>query len=324
MKKKVSLFLDSGAFSAWSKNIEINLQDYIDYIKKVEHIVEVYATLDVIGNPEKTYENQLEMERQGLNPIITLHKGEDMKWLKLYLDRYDYIALGGIAGGVTAVDIETHLNKCWEIICDTPDRKPRCKVHGFGLTSLRLITRYPWYSVDSTSWVMTSRFGSVYVPRMKNGKYVYVPFTEDGKYIPNLSSWKVCVSERSPSNKEADKHITSFTEMERRMILKYLDYKGFKLGKSEFKEVGKGYELKEGESWFGKEELNTKENIQGNEWKGKKSRTVEIIIEPGLCNDYKLRDELNIIYFSDLQEAFPEEPWSWTSQATPRMSMGLK
>ena len=36
MKNKVSLFLDSGAFSAWSKNTTIDIEDYISFIKENE------------------------------------------------------------------------------------------------------------------------------------------------------------------------------------------------------------------------------------------------------------------------------------------------
>jgi hypothetical protein len=39
------------------------------------------------------------------------------------------------------------------------------------------------------------------------------------------------------------------------------------------------------------------------------SNFVETIIVPGLSNDYKQRDELNIIYFLDLEKSLPEWPW---------------
>ena len=34
MGEKISLFLDSGAFSAFTKGVEINIYDYIDFIKR--------------------------------------------------------------------------------------------------------------------------------------------------------------------------------------------------------------------------------------------------------------------------------------------------
>ena len=49
--KKVELFLDSGAFSAWSQKIEINIQDYISFIKEHEDVIDIYANLDELGMP---------------------------------------------------------------------------------------------------------------------------------------------------------------------------------------------------------------------------------------------------------------------------------
>ena len=34
MKKPIDLFLDSGAFSAFTQDVEINLKDYIAFIKE--------------------------------------------------------------------------------------------------------------------------------------------------------------------------------------------------------------------------------------------------------------------------------------------------
>jgi hypothetical protein len=37
---------------------------------------------------------------------------------------------------------------------------PIIKVHGFGMTTFELMARYPWYSVDSSSWLMGGRNGT--------------------------------------------------------------------------------------------------------------------------------------------------------------------
>ena len=56
--KKINLFLDSGAYSAWSKGVTIDIDEYISFIKKNIKYITVYANLDVIGDPEATYRNQ--------------------------------------------------------------------------------------------------------------------------------------------------------------------------------------------------------------------------------------------------------------------------
>jgi len=299
MKNKISLFLDSGAFSAWSKKVRIDIQDYISFIKEHEQYLDIYANLDAIGNAKQTLENQKIMEKAGLNPLPCFHYGEDIKYFQYYLDKYSYIALGGMVPIMTK-DLAKWLDPLFSNYIPT-----EIKIHGFGLTSLKLLLRYPWYSVDSTSWVMTSRMGSVYVPRYKQGKWIY---DED--------SWKVTVSNKSPSQKEATKHFNTFSPKQQEVILQYFHDKGYKLGKSELKKVDENYKLKEGERWFGKQDADGQRGIHGMKdgrvtfgWS--KDKVVEIVIESGLSNDYKQRDELNIIYFLDLEKSMPEWPWAF-------------
>lgn len=264
MEKKVSLFLDSGAFSAWSKGVKIDIDEYINFIKAHEKYLEVYAVLDEIGDPVKTLENQNYMEKKGLKPLPCFHYGEDTKYLKDYIKKYDYIALGGMVPISTTQLIQWLDLLFTEHICDEKG-VPKVKVHGFGLTSIPLLIRYPWYSVDSTSWVLTGRFGGVFVPRKKNGKYVY-----------NEIPWKIDVSNRSSKIKDAGQHISTFSPAEQKIIYHYFEEKGTGIGKSSFNDAGE-----------------------------------ETIIESGLSNDYKKRDELNIMYFLDLEKNLPTWPWAF-------------
>jgi len=288
--KKVELFLDSGAFSAWTQNIKINVDDYISFIKEHEDVIDVYANLDVIDSPKKTWENQMIMERAGLNPLPVYHTPfESPKWLQRYLNQgYDYIALGGMAGGIISKkQIIKQLDFVFSNLLCNEKGIPLVKVHGFGLTALDIMLRYPWYSVDSTSWVITGRMGSVYIPRYKEGKWIY-----------DENSWKIAVSNRSPNAKEAGKHIETLSPTEKRIALNYIHDKGYRLGKSEFKKVDQTHKLQDNERWAEKKP---------------KSKTVkrelEIIIESGISNKYQLRDEMNIIYFLDLEKSMPEWPW---------------
>lgn len=304
--KKVKLFLDSGAFSAWSKKVEINIEDYIAHIKKFDKYIDHYAVLDAIGDPVKTLENQNIMEKAGLHPVPCFHYGEDIKYLKYYLDNYDYIALGGMVPVSTENLIEWLDYLFADFICDK-DGMPKVKVHGFGMTVLNLMLRYPWWSVDSTSWVLTGRFGAVMIPRRKGGKYNYME-----------NSLKINVSNRSPSSKEEGQHYETFSAAEKAIIFDYFKDKGFEIGESSYRhEDPKTYKLQEGERWYGKELADVQRDyvemgmgymaIHG--WT--EDGIVEKIVVPGLCNDYKQRDELNIIYFLDLEEQIPKWPWAF-------------
>lgn len=287
-KKRVELFLDSGAFSAFTQHKVIDIQEYIKFIKEHESLLEVYANLDVIGDAEATWKNQMIMEKAGLHPLPVYHYGEDEKWLKRILDKgYDYISLGGMVP-ISTGDLIHWLDYIFKTyICDE-EGMPKVKVHGFGLTSLRLMLRYCWFSVDSTSWVVTGRMGSIYIPRYRDGKWIY---DED--------SWKINVSNRSPNKAEAGKHITTMSVMEKKILLNYITDKGYKLGTSEYKKVKPDYELKENERFT--DTLKDKNP----------EREVEIIVEAGVSNRYQLRDELNIIYFLDLEASMPVYPWAF-------------
>lgn len=275
-----SYFLDSGAFSAWSQGVEIDLQKYIKFIHENKHIFDIYACLDVIGDPKKTWENQLEMERQGLQPIITFHVGEDYSWLKKYARKYSFLALGGIAKGHSIREVQKHLDKCWSILTDEKGF-PENKVHGFGLTSIKLMRRYPWYSVDSTSWATVSRMGAIIIPRRKKGEWLYDEF-----------SWIVGVTARSPYKEVRAKHYSNLSPKLKEIFLLYLEEKGYSLGKATFINVDEGHKLKQGEeNWYDK------------------GKVVERIIDRGVSNDHRLRNEINILYFQDLAETMPEWPW---------------
>jgi hypothetical protein len=288
---KIKFFLDSGAYSAWSQKTEINIHDYIKFVKEYQHLIDAYANLDVIGSAEGTWENQMIMEKEGLSPIPTYHYGEDIKWLKKYLSLdYDYISLGGMVP-ISTSDLVPWLDVLFsEYLCDESGM-PKVRVHGFGLTSSELIARYPWYSVDSTSWVIVGRMGSIHIPAKRKGKWDY------------SKAWKVAVSDQNPGKKEAGKHITTLTPTEREIMLEYIHEKGYKLGESTYRHVDQDYELEANERW-----------ADNKPKKKDEMRLVETIVEAGVSNKYQLRDEMNIIYFIDLQTSLPEWPWAFDSK----------
>lgn len=282
----VDLFLDSGAYSAATQGVEINLEEYAEFVKKYQKYISVFANLDVIGDAEASYQNQLKLEALGLNPMPVFHHNEPWEYLDLYIEKYDYIGLGGTARA-GAVIRDRFLDECWTRICDKKTGIPKVKVHGFGLTSIRHMIRYPWYSVDSTSWVLTGRFGFIFVPRRKNNKWVY-----------DEASFKIGVSTRSPSMKEKGQHFTTMSPTYQKVILEYIEEKGFVIGSSEYKREGQDYVLAENESWHEKKPKDPN-----------KTRMVEIVVEAGLSNTSIERDKLNIIYFQDLEKTRPEWPW---------------
>lgn len=91
-----NLFLDSGAYSAFSRGEKIDIDEYIKFIQKYQNNIKIYAGLDVIGNYIETRKNLEYMESKGLKPLPTFHFGSPLSELERMIDKYDYIALGGL------------------------------------------------------------------------------------------------------------------------------------------------------------------------------------------------------------------------------------
>lgn len=194
------VFLDSGAFSAFSLGVDVDLPAYCRWIQANSDIIRcdgpdlMASVLDGIGDPLKTYQNQLAMEQLGVRPLPCFHYGEDERYLEFYLANYDYITIGGMVP-VSTPQLFYWLDRIWSKYLTDGSGRPRIKVHGFGLTSVDLMTRYPWYSVDSSSWVQIGAHGNIIM---------------DGKTM--------AVSSQSPSRKNANQHIDSMAPIMRDAI----------------------------------------------------------------------------------------------------------
>lgn len=273
------LFLDSGAFSINGTGSVIDIRDYIDFIKVNRENIDIYANLDVIDNPEETLYNQRIMEEAGLNPLPCFHMGEDWKYLHYYVDKYDYIALGGIAR-VKGEKLVKWLDECFAII----NMKRGIKVHGYGITEVEVLWRYKWESVDSTSWFQAAGNGYVFIPQPKHGKYDY-----------RVQPWSIKVSnDMQVKGQTKNNHWDNLSTERRSYCLKYIQDKNYKLGESTFKLVENHYECL-------KDEVNAGlPRKDGKKW-------VEVIIETGISNDYRHRLELNAIFFMHLEKALNEQ-----------------
>lgn len=279
------LFLDSGAFSAYENNTPIDIQKYIDFIKEHEKEVEVYANLDSIGSAEETWKNQRTMEAAGLNPLPVYHLNEDPKYLCMCME-YPYFAVGGLASA-KGKSLQPFLETVFEKICTKKsDYYPTHKVHGFGIATPQIISMFPWYSVDSSSWVQYGRYGIILIPKIKYGRIRY-----------DLAPYTIAISSRSKAVKDI-KHFKNLAPMEQNWIRDYCKQKGFSIGRTLYKIATPGYVLKDNEKWFDKEVKDR----------------VEVVIEKGLCCDGDMRDALNLMYFLDLEKNQPKWPWRWMSK----------
>ena len=204
------IFLDSGAFSAFTLGVTLSVEAYCDYIQRNMDIIRVdgaapmFSVLDGIGDPLQTWRNQLEMEMRGCRPLPCFHAGEDERYLEHYVKNYEYITLGGMVGSSTKA-LAVWLDRIWDRYLVDGSGHPRLKVHGFGITAIPLMERYPWHSCDSSSWIQSAAFGSIVTPE-----------------------WgPLSVSEKSPSRHDAGQHASTLTEIEQEHVFRTLERQGF-------------------------------------------------------------------------------------------------
>jgi hypothetical protein len=156
------LFLDSGAYSALTQNLSIPLEKYTTFVLEWQDKFQKIAGLDVIGDAEASMKNFRYMKAAGARIIPTFHYGEPFEALDAMLAECgeDGIGIGGVAQLGTGEALRNWLDLAWERIADKGGN-PKVKVHGFAVTSPYYCMRYPWHSVDSTSWLMAGALGSV-------------------------------------------------------------------------------------------------------------------------------------------------------------------
>lgn len=159
---KEYFLLDSGAFSYMNgqKCTKEMLLEYVDkYIAFInKYDVKYYFELDVdtIFGIEFVEEIRRKLEKEtGKQCIPVWHKGRGIEYWKKMVDRYKYVAIGGLVFHVKKQE--------WPLIKKMVDYayKRGVKVHGLGFTKTKILENERWnfYSVDSSSWLSSAARG---------------------------------------------------------------------------------------------------------------------------------------------------------------------
>lgn len=206
------VFLDSGAFTMFTKNVPVDLAAYAQFVKDNADWIEVASNLDAIGKPElETYKNQKALEAMGVSICPVHHARDADKWLQKYIaEGYDYIFLGGMVPESTPY-LYQWLDHLWDKYLTRKDGSAKIKIHGFGLTTMELIRRYPWYSVDSTTWIFVGAYGGIWID------------------LPGCEPMKIPVSSSSPTKHDMDRHLNTYPPALRAHVLDRIAELGYKL-----------------------------------------------------------------------------------------------
>lgn len=303
--------LDSGAFSAWNQGKEVDLDGLIDYALANADTMDNIVALDVIpGRPgykdipfeereaaaEQGYENYKYMLSKGLkkeNTIVVFHQGDHFHWLERMRDeKIPYIGLSP-ANDRTTAEKMAWLDECMYY---ATDRKgfPLMKWHGFAVTSVPLIRRFPWYSVDSATWVLFSAYGTIVLPPLKGGS---PDWYSDKPLLVTVSN-----SPNSKARKQEGKHFETLSDQEKQYVLDYLSGIGLSMGESRFEIMKCGTKLGPNQGWRGKRQKDG-------------TRLVETILKKGVSNSWGARTRVNAYYFCNIRNSLPIWPWPYKTRA---------
>jgi len=155
-----NLCLDSGAYSVFTKKVNISVTEYLAYIKRYGDLFTTVFTLDdKFDDPEHNLRNQNFLERglEGKNwkPVPCIHDaGDPMGEIQTYIDQgHNYIALGslGIREKISAKVME-----------DVKEKFPDVRFHLFGSLNRETLFRYRPFSADASSWAAEAGKSCIY------------------------------------------------------------------------------------------------------------------------------------------------------------------
>ena len=169
------LFIDSGAFTAWTKGKVLDVDNYIEFLNANHEKIDLYAQIDVIPGERgrestqdevndaaaKTWENYQYMCELLIEPnklLYAFHLGEPDEYLKQALRcKIPYIALGGLVGKPTEQK-EKFLASCFKLVNEI---NPETKIHIFGITTFNILEQFPVTSADSTTHIQSGCNGNI-------------------------------------------------------------------------------------------------------------------------------------------------------------------
>ncbi|MCI2770677.1 hypothetical protein FH181_02715 [Staphylococcus warneri] len=162
-----TFILDSGAFTYMESakvsdkliydDFEQYVRDYCDFINKwdIQHFVEM--DIDLVVGIKQVEKYRATIERLTGKPVIPVfHRERGEEYFHQMCRDYDYVAVGGLVGTTYARQHYHYLQ--WFI--DVAHNN-NAKIHGLGFTSVEGLKKYNFDTVDSTSWLVGSRFATI-------------------------------------------------------------------------------------------------------------------------------------------------------------------
>jgi hypothetical protein len=198
MPPELDLLIDSGAFSVWSIGKTVDRAAYRDYLLAYREEKQTgkltFINLDVIPGDKRigTAPTQAERERAiresmdnadflrdaGLPIMEVYHRFEPPEVLEQLLARRrpgERLGLGALQGRGSLRDKQEFLDECFHVVRGFHGGWSGISpLHGLGIgPGSPLGRRYPWWTADSSSWVMARKFGKKPSRRVTQAAWAY-------------------------------------------------------------------------------------------------------------------------------------------------------
>ena len=191
------VFIDSGAHSFFAETENIGsahntikksktkdtpdeyMAKYLIWLVQNYEYYDYYAELDIgeiVGQKKVNYWRQQLIDNNIFDKCVTVYHPYCMDWND-YLEMLEqsqskYIALEGDRNTRTRLNYNKYLKPAYE---------QGIKVHGFAMTKIEVMRNYPFYSVDSTSWLQPQMYGTI--PIFNKGRITCVVWKKEKEYL---------------------------------------------------------------------------------------------------------------------------------------------
>ena len=175
---KGKLMIDNGAFTFHRHGGSLDIDEYIKWINDNDEYIDYAIALDaipgkwgmtrtsqdIIDAAEQTWKNFNYMVEHTNSPkklLPVFHMGENFEYLRRYLNEFEGLEYMCISGSkdLTNSQREHWYERCWYEIKHS--KNPNIKVHCLGSATMSNVKKFPFTSMDATSWIMTGANGSI-------------------------------------------------------------------------------------------------------------------------------------------------------------------
>jgi hypothetical protein len=135
-------------------------------------VIDYAINLDVISKGAASFKNYQLMRSAGLRVIPVWHLGTETEYLLAYLNEANFVGIS-LRKNTDPKKQISELDDLWLYYLTDEKGFPKVQFHLLGLTSLPVISRFPWWSFDNAAWAKVAGYGGIYLPKSDNGIPAY-------------------------------------------------------------------------------------------------------------------------------------------------------